>query len=225
INPILVRLMRKLAPHGSMVLRIGGKTADAAWWPVHGMLRPGGVDFTVNRRFLAVLRALSDATGHHLIVDLNLEAPSPKLPVVEAQAFLRGLGRTRIATFELGNEPEMWASWPWYRKPNGRGVFARRHRNYDYAKYIRDASRLAKAIPRVPSAGPTDWSLKWIPKLPKFIRGVPRLGMVALHRYPLARCFTPWWSPQFPTIANLLWHGEADTLADELRGDVRSAHA
>src|SRR5205823_7292350 len=66
---------------------------------------------------------------------------------------------------------------------------------------------------------------KWIPKLPKFIRGVPRLGMVALHRYPLARCFTPWWSPQFPTIANLLWHGETDTLTDELPGAVRTAHA
>ena len=42
INPVLVQLLRQLAPGQAPVLRIGGDSTDATWWPVRGVIPPGG---------------------------------------------------------------------------------------------------------------------------------------------------------------------------------------
>jgi hypothetical protein len=36
VDPVLVRLIRNLAPRGHPVLRIGGVSADRSWWPIAG---------------------------------------------------------------------------------------------------------------------------------------------------------------------------------------------
>jgi hypothetical protein len=43
VNPVLIQLLRALAPGQSPVLRIGGDSTDQTWWPVPGMIPPGGI--------------------------------------------------------------------------------------------------------------------------------------------------------------------------------------
>jgi len=223
LNPLLIRLLSAISPDAG-VIRIGGSSADATWWPVRGMTRPPGVSVTIDGRWLAVARALADRTRSHMILDVNLEDPDPRVSVAESRALLAGVGRRRTAALELGNEPELWGSWSWYRTSTGRQVMARR-RHYDMTDYARDSARFAKAIPSVPLAGPTDWAPKWLARLHQFIAAVPRVRLVTLHRYPLAHCFTKRSAPQFPTIAHLFTTGESNLLTWGLAGAVATAHA
>src|SRR5579884_1717504 len=223
LNPLLIRLLSAISPDAG-VIRIGGSSADATWWPVRGMTRPPGVSVTIDGRWLAVARALADRTRSHMILDVNLEDPDPRVSVAESRALLAGVGRRRTAALELGNEPELWGSWSWYRTSTGRQVMARR-RHYDMTDYARDSARFAKAIPSVPLAGPTDWAPKWLARLHQFIAAVPRVRHVTLHRYPLAHCFTKRSAPQFPTIAHLFTTGESNLLTWGLAGAVATAHA
>lgn len=63
INPVFEQLVRSLAPHQRPVLRIGGDSTDATWWPLSSMIRPRGVTYTISSRWLAVTRALAEGVG------------------------------------------------------------------------------------------------------------------------------------------------------------------
>src|SRR5205085_12512494 len=58
LDPILVRLIRGLAPYGNPSLRFGGDTTDWTWSPIRGMARPNGIRYSLSRRWLAVAKAL-----------------------------------------------------------------------------------------------------------------------------------------------------------------------
>ena len=62
INPVLVQLIRNLAPDQSPVLRIGGKSADQTWWPTPAIPCTPGVAYTLTPSWLATTRALAEQT-------------------------------------------------------------------------------------------------------------------------------------------------------------------
>ncbi len=216
------QLIRNLDPSQQPVLRIGGDSTDWAWWPVPGVARPPGVRIDLGPSWLATVRRLADSLDARLILGLNFEADSRAVVRAEAQAFTRGLG-SRIEALELGNEPDLYTSFAWYRTTAGRDVMGRPP-SYDFAAFTRDFVRVAGALPHAPLAGPALGTPPWAPDMARLLAAEPRLSLLTLHRYPLQRCFTTPSSPRYPTINNLLAPRSSRGLADALRGAVRAAH-
>lgn len=213
LDPVFLQLVRNLVPGQAPVLRIGGDTTDRTWWPTAGLARPPGIKYTITKRWLAVTRALARALDARLIVGLNLEADSPQLAATEADALLAGVGLGPIRAFELGNEPDLYATFPWYRTPDGRHVTGR-PRSYDMASLISDFTRFAAALPRRTLAGPSLGAPKWTRRLAHFLAAEPRVRLVTLHRYPLQLCYTSRRSPRYPTVGHLLEPAASIGLAD-----------
>jgi hypothetical protein len=223
LDPVFEQLVRNLAPGQSPVLRIGGDSADRTWWPTAAVQRPPGVTFAITERWLAVTRALAQGLGAHVILGLNLEADSPPLAAAEASALVNGIGAEHVQALELGNEPDLYAAFPWYGA-GGHAVFAR-VRTYDEAAFIGDFTQFTDALPQVPLAGPSLSGRQWTEGLGEFLAAAPRLGLVTLHRYPLQLCLTPPSSPRYPTLARLLSPASSTGLADSFAPDVALARA
>ena len=189
VDPVFEQLIRNITPGQQPVLRIGGDTTDWTWWPVLGTARPPWVRYTLNDSRLAVMRALSQSVGARFIPGINLEANSPSVAAAEANAMLQKLGANAIDAFELGNEPELYGSFSWYRTPSGRHVRGR-PRHYDFAAFAKDFSKVGSAIPaQIPLAGPgIGGGPKWTKPLPGFLAGEPRVKVVTMHRYGVNGC-------------------------------------
>lgn len=213
LDPVFERLVRNLVPGQAPVLRIGGDSADRTWWPTRGLMPPPGIKYTITPRWLAVTRALADALRARLILGLDLEADSPSLAASEADALLAGIGPGRVRAFELGNEPDLYASFPWYRTADGRHITGRAS-DYDISSLIVDWTRFAAVLPRRALAGPSLGAPRWTMRLGSFLAAEPRVGLVTLHRYPTQLCFTSRRSPRYPTIAHLLAPSSSIGLAD-----------
>ena len=121
LDPVFVQLLRNLAsPAGQpLVLRVGGDSTDATWWPVAGITPPAGVRYALTPAWLASARALAGAVPAKLILGLNLAANRPRLSAAEASALLSGIGPDDIDAFELGNEPDVYGVFPWYTTSHG----------------------------------------------------------------------------------------------------------
>jgi len=223
VNPVLVQLIRNLAPGQAPVLRIGGDTTDWTWVPVSDMSRPRGIRYALNTRWLNVTRALTRALGVRLIMGLDLEANSLRLASAEAQVFETTFGRRAIEALEPGNEPELYGSWAWYLA-NGIPV-AGRPADWDFSAYTQNFSSVARTLHALPIAGPSTGSDKWIAYLSPFLHDELRVSLATLHRYPLQACYTPLSSPKYPTIAHLLSPSASLGLASSVAGNVAVAHA
>ncbi len=223
VDPVFEQLVRNLAPGQAPVLRIGGNSADRTWWPTAGMERPPGVSFDITDQWLAVTRALARALGAHLILGLNLEADSPRLAASEASALVDRIGVQSVRALELGNEPDLYPAFPWYRSGAHR-VFGR-PKSYDEAAFIRDFAGFTGALPRAPLAGPSLSGMSWTRDLGRFLAAEPHLGLVTLHRYPLQLCLTPASSARYPTIARLLSPATSTGVAESFAPYVALARA
>lgn len=225
LDPLFARIIRSLSPGQSPVIRIGGDSTDHTWWPVPKLRRPPGVSHTLTDNWIAAAKALADTAGAKLIPGINLEAGSPSIARTEARTLINGIGARSIAALELGNEPELYRSFGWYRAPNGRRVPGRQPR-YNFPAFTREFSRFANALPRIVRlAGPAVGGQEWITHVPQFVAHQPRLGLVTIHRYPFKRCGLPAASQLRPTIANLLSSTSSNALAAGMTRYVDAAHA
>ena len=224
VNPVLVRLIDNLAAGQSPVLRIGGDSTDRTWAPNRALKRPGGIKFALTHDWLRVTRALSAATHARLILGINLEAGSHLLAVAEARTLINAVGRQRIAALEIGNEPELYGSFPWYHTRLGAAIRGRPS-NYSVVMFTREFSRFGAALPQLPLAGPAIGGRQWIQHTGQFVSAVRRLQVVTLHRYPLQRCFLPAASHLYPTIAHLLTPAASAGLAEGVARYASIAHA
>ena len=158
-----------------------------------------------------------------LILGVNLAAGRPSLAAAEARALLRGIGSRRVAALELGNEPDVYGVFPWY-KGRHRLVFAR-DAAYGLTAYVRQIARWGAALPRVPLAGPATAKLPWMAGLPALLqadtpaadRDHPPLRAQGLPDRPRVA--------RYPSVANLLSDRSASGLADALAPYVAAAHA
>jgi hypothetical protein len=224
INPVLVQLIRNLTPGQAPDLRIGGDTTDWTWWPVPGMAQSGGIRLSLGKTWLGVTGALTRDLGAKLILGINLELDSQTAAGTEARAFVAGLGRSSIQALELGNEPELYGSFSWYKNASGQHVTGRPPA-WDFSSYLPDFARIAAALPGFPLAGPATGAPKWIPELGKFLPAEPRVTMATLHRYPLQLCFMPAASPQYPSVAHMLDPSASRGLANSVASLVGVAHS
>jgi hypothetical protein len=223
VNPVLVNLIRNLAPGQSPVLRIGGDSTDWTWWPVPGLHRPAGIRYSLSPTWIGATKALAHATHARLILGINLEADSTRIAVAEAHALASGLGRGSGLTFEIGNEPELYAGRDWYHPRGGQAVPGR-PRSYDFDAFLSEFTRFRKALPHLPIAGPAIGDLSWLQQLPQFLDAQPKLGLVTFHRYGLNKCIATPSSPHYPTVPNLLAPFASRGLMDGIGPYIAVAH-
>jgi Glycosyl hydrolase family 79 C-terminal beta domain len=218
VDPVFAQLIRNLAPGQRPVLRIGGDSADWSWYPVAGMRAPPWVRYVLSPGWVAVARSLAAAVDARLILGVNLEANSRSVASAEAEALIDGIGRGSMDALELGNEPELYKSYNWYRDPDGDGVRGRGP-GYGFSLYSREFAAIAAALPRIPLAGPSVGSAKWSRLLGPFLRANRSVAIATLHRYPLKRCR----ATAHRTAAELLSESSSIGLAASVAPYVRLA--
>lgn len=219
-NPVFVQLIRNLAGRNPPELRIGGDTTDRTWWPIPGMRTPAGVTNTLTPAWIAVTKALAGATGAKLTLGINLEADSAAVAGTEANQLVDGIGAGSMEELELGNEPELYGNFTW-----GRSGKPGRPRDYDFPSFSRDFTRIARALPTVPLAGPAAGSPKWFADVGRFLADHPQVKVTTLHRYPLQLCYVHRDRPDYPTISNLLSPLSSQGLAESVAAAVSASHA
>ena len=223
INPVFVHLIENLTAGQATVIRIGGDTTDRTWWPVGGITPPPGIKFSLDSRWLNVVRALVRGLRARLILGINLEANSATIAQTEARALVGGLGAAAVRALEVGNEPELYGRFAWYRAAGGSRVTGR-PLDYDYPAFSSDFTNVASVLPSLPLAGPAWGNYSWTGDLGPFLGSEPRLGLATLHRYPLQRCFVKPTSARYPTIDNLLAPVASTGLAERFATFAAIAH-
>jgi hypothetical protein len=222
INPVLLALLQGLAPGQSPVIRVGGNSTDDTWWPIRGMIPQGGIYYRLTKGWLRTTQALASDLNAKLILGINLAAGRSAIAAAEGRAFVSGIGRRYIDELEIGNEPDLYSVFPWYRDRRGR-VFRRRSHKYDLAAYTKQFTQWASALPNLPLAGPAVSGPNWMHGLNGFIKAEPRLKLVTYHRYPLRNCTSDPTDPTFASIPNLLADYSSAGLAAPLSPFVETA--
>jgi Glycosyl hydrolase family 79 C-terminal beta domain len=219
-NPIFTQLLKNLATYknGWPMVRIGGNSTDESWWNPTLRSRPLGINHDITQNTLDNLAGSTN--GSRLILGLNLGQNNPALAKEFAQAALAGLPHGKIHLFELGNEPDIFASHAYYSDP-ATGPVSVRPVGYSFTNYLREFDTFAAALQGlsqpVSLGGPvfTTSVYGWMQYLPSFLTAqAPRLKAVTYHRYPLSAC--SWSAPGSstdPTIANLLADKSAKSIA------------
>ncbi len=224
VDPVLIALLKGLVPGQSPVLRIGGDSTDGTWWPIPGTLPPGGIYYRLTDGWLRTTRALAADLGARMILGINLAAARPAIAAAEGRALVQGIGRQFIQALEIGNEPDLYGVFPWYRDRRGR-LFHSRARHYDLSDYTHEFTHFGRALPQLPLAGPVTSGPAWMGMLGRFIRAEPRLKLVTYHRYPLRACVQDPTSPGYTSIPNLLADSSSRGLAEGVAAYVSVAHA
>jgi hypothetical protein len=221
VNPVLLHLIEDVAPEQSPVLRLGGDSTDWSWWPAAHVARPPGARFTLTPDWMDVAHSLAAAVRGRLILGVDLEADNRALAAAEARAMVDRVGSGAIDALELGNEPELYGTFGWYRSAAGQPVPGR-PRGYDPAAFTRDYSSFAAHLPNVRLAGPSSGAATWLAQLDAFLRAEPRVRLVTVHAYPLKHCT----KSKVITIGQLLSdqssHGLAASVAPYVA--IASAH-
>jgi Glycosyl hydrolase family 79 C-terminal beta domain len=220
VSPVFVHLLEDLAPEQTPVLRLGGDSTDWSWWPVAHVARPPGVKFTLTPNWFDVAHAVATAVGGKLILGVDLEAGNRTVAAAEANAMVNRIGRSSIAALELGNEPELYGTFGWYRSAAGNPVPGRPH-DYDPAAFVRDYSSFSPRLPNVQLAGPSSGAATWLAKLGSFLDAEPRVGLVTVHAYPLKHCT----ASKVITAAQLLSEQSTHGLAASVAPYVAVARA
>jgi hypothetical protein len=220
-NPVFVQLMRNLVPGQRPVIRIGGDSTDVTWWPVPQMTKPPGVKIVLTDNWMHVAHAMAQALDARLILGINLEANSRQLASAEANEFLNVIGRRWVNAFEIGNEPELYSSYAWYRTSAGVPVPGR-PAGWGFQDYVKEFSAIAGALPSVPIAGPATGSAHWLPLLDSFIDDEKRASLITVHAYPLKHCGG---GKQYVPFSALLSDAASKGLASWMGPYVALAHS
>jgi len=217
INPVLVQLIRDVAPGQTPIVRIGGNSTDTSWWPLPDVTPSPGITYTLTKSWLATTRELAVETGAKLILGVNLKLDSLEEAAAEARAYRTGIGKRYIDALEIGNEPELYKVFPWY-EISGVPYYARPS-TYDFATYMEDVSAIAKQVRGFTLAGPATGTPTWLERAPRLFAVEPRLKIITYHRYPLLSCFSQPGDTRYPSIPNLL---TPDAARDLLQGAAKT---
>jgi hypothetical protein len=183
-----------VAETGGLALRIGGDTADQAWWNPRARPRPATVLQDVTPATLAAVAWLARGLGGPVTLDVNLALGDPDNARALAQAAQRRLPRGTLDTLEIGNEPDLYTRARVFRVPGHVHRRVRKRARYDAAAYGRDVTSYLDVLSRRPRpatrlsvagfAGPAWWS-----SLPGLLDSAPgRVGALSGHLYALPRC-------------------------------------
>jgi hypothetical protein len=223
VDPVLLGLLQGLAPGQAPVVRIGGDSTDRSWWPIRGTIAPGGIYYPITQGWLRTTRALAEDLKTKLILGINLATGRPAIAAAEGRAFVSGVGRDNIGALEIGNEPDLYGVFVWYRDRRGHLYRARPH-GYTLSGYTKQFTQWSRILPTLPLAGPATSGPAWMGGLGRFISAEPSIGLVTYHRYPLRACITDPSSSGFPSIPGLLADTASSGLAKGLAAYVNVAH-
>ena len=213
VDPVLVRLIRNLAPAGRPWLRIGGESADRSWWPIDGFTKPIGITYDLGPEWTTMAHRLAHAIDARLMLGLELEADKPEIDKVEARHLLARVGARYVQSLQIGNEPELYSSIPWYKRLHGRNVVwyskvgtpvYARERSYGSSAFVTEVSRIMRAIPRFPIAGPETNIPSWTEAFVRFLKPAGRVNTLTTHVYGVNNCIRNPRSIDYPTIPNML---------------------
>jgi hypothetical protein len=217
-----ISLLRNLSPGAPVLLRLGGDSTDWSWWKVPGMKQPPGIRYTITPAWAADVKALLTALGAKALLGVNLELDSRRVAAYEVSQYEKDVGPKLIDGLELGNEPELYAAFNYYRTKQGVGVTGRALGHYTLADYARDFTNIASALGNIPLVGPSSGSAAWLPELGTLLSDLPaRLKLITVHAYPLLHC-----SPSSHlTDADFFAPASLQGLAEQIHGMVRAAAA
>ena len=232
-NPVLAQLIHNLDPVGRPNIRIGGLSTDRSWWPVPGMAKPLGVTDTLSPAWAQALLTLARSVNAQLVMGVNLEANSPRLAQTEANEFLSLIGRRYVSALDIGNEPPLYSSVPWYRREGGRvlpwysdagtPVFSRDLR-WGPPSFVSEYARILDALPRIPIAGPDTQRASWFAAYGRFLSPHSRVRALVSHGYGLNNCVTNPASAAYPSVPHLLDDYALHDLLNTLTPYIGDAH-
>ncbi|MEY2533069.1 MAG: hypothetical protein QOF29_979 [bacterium] len=191
----VVALLARLeaASRAPLALRVGGSSAEEAWWNPDGRPRPPTVRHDLGPATLGALAGLARALDAPVTIGLNLSLGDAPNALALARAAQRRLGR-RLEALELGNEPDLYTA---ARTTGPRTVQRlRKKAAYTPADYARDLARelavlrrgLEPPRPRL-AAGGFAGRPSWIASLPGVLDGAGgRIGALSAHRYARSGC-------------------------------------
>lgn len=229
--PLLERVISllRVPGDGPFVLRVGGDSADHAFWDPHQAPMPPWA-FGLAPRWLDQAGRLVSDLGIRLILDLNLITDAPAQAIQWARAAEAGLPHGSIVGFEVGNEPDIYSRAGWLGITAGKPYLGRPlPRVLTPADYVHDFAIYARALqqlaPDTTLAGPAlarpAADAGWVRRL---IAGDRRtLGLVTVHRYPLSACAHRG-SSQYPTVHRLLSPTTSQGIATSVAADIAAAH-
>jgi hypothetical protein len=213
VNPLFVELLKNLDPSGQPSIRIGGQSADRAWWPVRGVAQPLGVTYNLNAAWAAGARALGKAINAQYLLGINLEANRTRVSQTEAGQLIKRIGRKHVAALEIGNEPQLYTSVPWYRRQaghplpwyshDGTPVYARPP-TYAPQDFVDEVSRTLQAVPGLPIAGPSTSSQPWEDAVGRLLTPRSRVRTFTSHAYGLNQCVKNPATPTYPSVAHMV---------------------
>ncbi|MGB9183277.1 MAG: glycosyl hydrolase family 79 C-terminal domain-containing protein [Solirubrobacteraceae bacterium] len=211
VDPVLVQLIRNLAPTGRPSIRIGGQSTERTWWPVPGVARPLGVTYNLTPSWAGSAQALAKMIDAQLLLGINLEADRTRISQAEADQ-LQAVGSNYIGALVIGNEPDLYPTMPWYKLINGKPapwydqagtpVFSRGP-GYGVTRFVNEFLRTLRVMPQLPIAGP-DASTGWLDTFSHFLSPGSRVRMLTSHAYGLNQCVPDPTSPLYPSVPNLL---------------------
>jgi hypothetical protein len=231
-TPVFERVLALLHEPGDgpLVLRIGGDSADHAFWDPKAQRMPGWA-YTLTPSFLTRLSALVLRDRVKLIIDLNLVTDTPLVAAEWARAAETELPRGSIVGFEIGNEPDLYMRRYWMATLSRSPFLARllpfqlTPQTYvqDFAAYARVLGENAPDIPLIgPAAAHPRVGINYITTLVR--DEASELGAVTGHLYPYSACVKPR-SPSYPTVARLLSRQAASDFDTDIASAVAVAHA
>jgi hypothetical protein len=214
---------------GPMILRIGGDSADFAYWdPASRKMAPWVFELTP--AWLSKTRNLVRQTGLRLIVDLNLVTGSPLQAGAWATAAERELPRGSIIGFEIGNEDDIYSHSYWDAEIARLGLdpsflptgFSSGTYVGDFESYAQVLARVAPGVPLVgPAIANPAANIGWITAL--LASSHPGLRTVSAHRYPYSACASRK-SRNYPTISRILSDRASAGIARSVLKAARLAH-
>jgi len=229
VDPVLVRLIRNLAPRGHPVIRIGGVSADRSWWPIRGYRKPIGIWDDITPAWATALRRLAEATSGRLILGINLEADRPAIVRVESHELVARIGPRYIDSLQLGNEPDLYTVVPWYGLLDGHPVpqyleegtpVYSRPPSYGPSEYAAEVARMLPQLPDLPlsgpdASGPSPGAASWMAAFAQFLHPGGRAVTLTAHAYAAIKCIKDPSSFLYPSVAHLLG---LDASRDQLNG-------
>ena len=191
---LLQLLARFASSAGPVALRIGGDTADQAWWDPRGQPRPRIVLQDIAGATLQAVAQLARALRGPVTLDLNLALRDPGNALALSRAARRWLPRGALETLEIGNEPDLYTHAHTFRVPGHVHRRVRKRQRYgpraygrDVASYLAVLSRGLRPAPRLAVAGFAGGS--WWPRLPALLKSwAGRAGALSGHLYALPDC-------------------------------------
>jgi len=183
-----------VARTGGVALRIGGDTADQAWWNPRGRPAPPGVLQDLTPATLDSVAWLARGLRGPVTLDVNLPLGDPYNALDLARAARRRLPPGSLETLEIGNEPDLYTRGRVFRVPGHVHHRVRKRVRYGVDAYRRDITPYLDVLSRPPRpaarlavagfAGPG-----WWPSLPSLVRSAGgRVGALSAHLYALPRC-------------------------------------